>query len=193
MLTVFAPAKINLDLKVSIQTFRHPLRPGEKLHHVTSTMLKIPLSDELKFEKVAGEKITMSFSGPYARKVPNNSQNLIFRTAKLFFTKLHIKSGLNIQVMKNIPLRSGLGGASSYAAATFQVLRTIFPEKAAKIPEKTWQEMAVSLGSDVPFFFQEENIVLVSGFGEKCAAAKLKKLPGKWICLAMLPKISCER
>ena len=83
---------------------------------------------------------------------------------------------MNIELIKNIPLGSGLGGASSNAATTLMALSKIWKLGIAK---KELMHLASSLGSDVPLFLNARN-AWIEGRGEKI---KNINLDSKWYLL----------
>ncbi len=188
---LLSPAKINLSLTIE-EALPCSIRSNEMLHTLLSTFISIPIYDEIVVEKIARKKIEMFFSGPYSKGIPNNDHNSIYRAAKLFFTETGFSEGIRIHVVKNIPLASGLGGASSNAATILIALIRIFPEKSQKIGIQRWREMCLSLGSDVPFFFSEENVAEVSGFGEKIKKISFPFSKPIYGVVAMLPKIAIK-
>ncbi len=95
------------------------------------------------------------------RKSPH--QNLAFLALKLLKKTYKIKKFARITIKKNIPLSSGLGGASSDAAATLKGLNTLWH---LKISPKKLLRLAAKLGMDVPFFIIG-GTALGTHFGEK--------------------------
>ncbi len=79
-----------------------------------------------------------------------------------------------IHVHKRIPPGSGMGGASSDAAATLKAVRTMFNIEAEIKP------IAVELGSDVPFFMQGGR-ARGEGRGEKLTALPAEN---RWFAIA---------
>ena len=77
---------------------------------------------------------------------------------------------MNIELIKNIPLGSGLGGASSNAATTLMALSKIWKLGIAK---KELMHLASSLGSDVPLFLNARN-AWIEGRGEKIKNIKVE-------------------
>ena len=75
--------------------------------------------------------------------------NLIIKALALIERELEVKIEGYIELEKNIPIGAGLGGGSSDAAATLKSLNYIF--KSSLSLDKI-NNMAASLGSDVPFF-----------------------------------------
>jgi 4-diphosphocytidyl-2-C-methyl-D-erythritol kinase len=90
--------------------------------------------------------------------------------------------GVAITLGKGIPPASGLGGGSSDAAVTLQVLNEMW---GVDLPRKRLVEVAARLGSDVPFFVGGSPTALASGRGEKL---ELLPSPAKsWVVLLRPP------
>jgi 4-diphosphocytidyl-2-C-methyl-D-erythritol kinase len=122
-------------------------------------MQPVNLCDRLTFER-RGAAVELSCSDA---ALPVDSRNLVYRAATGFLQTAKISDGVRIHLEKKIPLAAGLGGGSGNAATTLLALNKLFgqPLSAAKLGE-----LAVSLGSDVPFFLQNKP-VLATGRGEK--------------------------
>ena len=84
--------------------------------------------------------------------------------------------GMDINLIKNIPLGSGLGGGSSNAATTLIALSEIW---SLGISKKDLMALGLKLGSDVPFFINGKN-AWVEGRGDKI---KKISLDPKWYLL----------
>ncbi len=90
-------------------------------------------------------------------------KNLAFLALKLIKKTYKIKKFASITIAKNIPIASGLGGASSDAAATLKGLNKLWN---LKISQKKLLALAAKLGMDVPFFITG-GTALATHFGEK--------------------------
>lgn len=77
------------------------------------------------------------------------SENLAKIALDLFKKTFKIKDKISIKIYKNIPISSGLGGASSDAAATLKGLNKMYK---LNLSTKTLQTLAARIGMDVPFF-----------------------------------------
>jgi 4-diphosphocytidyl-2-C-methyl-D-erythritol kinase len=166
MLTVKAPAKLNLTLEV---LGRRP----DGFHEIRSVLETISLCDEITFKESSDISITSPAPGW------NASESLIARTVDLIRETTGTKRGVEINVKKNIPLVSGLGGDSSDAAATLKGLNQLW---GLGLPQETLVEMARKLGSDVAFFLYG-GTALAEGRGE--IITPLAPLPHHWVVLAM--------
>lgn len=166
MLTVFAPAKINLTLEVM----------GKRLdgyHEIRSVMQTINLCDSLNFQLSRGVNIR-SDSPDW---IPEKS--LVSKAVSLLKETAGCNKGATIEVLKRIPLVSGLGGDSSDAAAALRGLNKLW--ELGLSPEKL-VEMAAQLGSDVAFFLYG-GTALVEGRGE--IIMPLPPLLQMWVVLVV--------
>jgi 4-diphosphocytidyl-2-C-methyl-D-erythritol kinase len=156
-LTKQSPCKINLLLNILG-------RRADGFHELETLMQPIALCDELRFEK-ANAGITLTCSEP---ALPTDAGNLVNRAASLFFQRSGIDAGARIHLEKKIPVAAGLGGGSGNAATTLLALNELFgsPLNAAQL-----QEAAALLGSDIPFFLQNQP-ALATGRGEKVQSLK---------------------
>jgi 4-diphosphocytidyl-2-C-methyl-D-erythritol kinase len=158
---VFAPAKINLALKVLG-------RREDGFHEIDTLITPISLCDEIKIERGAADKgILFRCDDP---SVPQGDDNLAGRAAKIFFTATSIEPRISISLKKKIPHGAGLGGGSSDAASVLLALNELFE---TKLPREALTEMAEPIGSDVPFFIFQ-SAALCKGRGEIVTPVKLK-------------------
>ena len=93
------------------------------------------------------------------------------------------RGGIRVQIEKAIPLGSGLGGASTNAAATILGLERLTGDR-LDFPAR--HKLAAALGSDVPLFFLGGR-VLGCGRGEE--VYPLSDLPSRH-CLVVFPGFS---
>ena len=170
MLTVYAPAKINLVLEV--------LGKDNDYHRISSIVQSIDLCDVLNFQLDDG--IGFEFDEASLKR-----DNLITRTATLLKESTKCSLGTRIELRKHIPWGVGLGGGSSDAAATLLALNELW-ELRLSLPELV--QLASELGSDVPFFIHK-GTASVEGRGEKVTL--LPALPATFFVLLVppLPKI----
>jgi len=66
------------------------------------------LFDEIEIKKVEKKKVQISIGGKYAKGIPNNEENSIFKAVQNFFETHHKKFGIEITITKNIPKGTGL-------------------------------------------------------------------------------------
>jgi 4-diphosphocytidyl-2-C-methyl-D-erythritol kinase len=96
--------------------------------------------------------------------VPKDSTNLCYRSAKLLQDTFKIESGLDIKIIKRIPVGAGLGGGSSDAASVLLGLNRLWK---LNLSQKKIAEYAAKLGSDIPFFICNIPFARGEGRGEK--------------------------
>jgi len=168
MLTVLAPAKINLTLEVLAK------RP-DGFHEIRSVIQTINLCDSLYFQ--------LSRSVGFKCDEPSwvLEESLVSRAVKLLQGATGCSEGATIEVSKRIPLVSGLGGDSSGAAATLRGLNQLW---GLGLSQEKLLELALQLGSDVAFFLYG-GTALVEGRGE--LITRLSSLPHMWVVLVMPP------
>lgn len=137
---LFAPAKINLSLKI--------LRRREGgFHEIDTLMTPISLHDELTIEpNESGTGIAFSCDD---QTVPLGEENLVVRAARRFFSEIEAEPKVRITLQKKIPQGAGLGGGSSDAASTLRGLNELHGAPLSFVRLTT---IAAEIGSDVPFF-----------------------------------------
>jgi len=150
MLTLRAPAKINLTLEVLA-------RRDDGYHGIRSVMVPLELSDELTIEPDS------HFSFSCDRSELDDDRNLAVAAMRA----LGELPAVRVRLCKRIPTEAGLGGGSSDAAAVLRAAMTGLLEAPA---QRDWLSLARSLGSDVPFFLAE-SAALVEGTGERVTPA----------------------
>ena len=160
-ITILAPAKINIFLKVLG-------RRRDGLHVLRTGMNYINLYDKIEIKK--NNKNHVIYQGKF--KPVNNIYDDCIILKTLDFLKLKNQK-FKITITKNIPVKGGLGSASTNAAALIKGLH-----KMGVIQAKSPSEY-ISLGSDIPFFLIEKNC-LVTGVGE---ILKPKKFPKYYFIL----------
>lgn len=167
-LTVWAPAKVNLVLRVLN-------RRADGFHNLWSLMQAVGLEDELVLRlNESRAAITLECN---AASLPTDQTNLVYRAAADVMTRCGRKTGLDISLTKRIPLGAGLGGGSSDAAATIIGLNRLLNLgwSAADMAQ-----MGQTLGSDVPFFFFAPSAA-VAGRGE--AVTPVRITGTRWVVL----------
>lgn len=159
MITLQAPAKINLTLEILAR------RP-DGYHTLRSVMVPVGLYDEIALEPAAKAEFTCEPGGLEA-------DNLVTRALEA----ARVSDTYAVTLRKRIPVGGGLGGGSSDAAAILRAaMRDALPHG-----EVDWLAAARSLGSDVPFFLTGTG-ALVEGTGERLTA--LGRLPPWWALIA---------
>ena len=173
-LLVRAPAKINLSLLIAGQR-------ADGFHQIETVMAKVDWFDELLFQQGQKAGIELVCKGPYW--APEGKENLIYQASKMLLGNCRIQADIKITLTKNIPAETGLGSASSDAAAAL-IGANRFLQLA--VGPHLLSEMAAKLGSDVAFFL-DGPLAFCTGRGEK-----IKKLDENFNFLALLiiPNVS---
>jgi len=170
MLTVYAPAKVNLVLEV--------LGKDNDYHRIYSIVQSIDLCDVFNFE--LDKEIYFDCDEPSLKR-----DNVVTRAASLLKESTKCDLGARIELRKHIPWGAGLGGGSSDAAATLLALNELW---GLRLPFFRLIRLAFELGSDVPFFIHK-GTALVEEKGEK--VTPLPSLPSTSFVLLVppLPKV----
>lgn len=147
-----AYAKLNLGLKV---LGRRP----DGYHDILSVFQTVDLCDRLAFEEISAGRTEVACSDP---ALPVGPENLVCRAVEALREATGLDRGIRVSLIKEIPTGAGLGGGSADAAA---VLRTLNRSWGLGVSEGRLREMALGIGSDVPFFLRGGTAV-VSGRGE---------------------------
>jgi 4-diphosphocytidyl-2-C-methyl-D-erythritol kinase len=167
MLTVYAPAKVNLVLEVLGKYDEH-------YHRISSITQAIGLWDVLNFE--LADEISFKCSEPSLEEA-----NLVREAAILLKEVTECGKGARIELHKRIPWGMGLGGGSSDAAVTLLTLNQLWGTHLSTL---ALVHLASRLGSDVPFFVHG-GTALVEGKGEK--VTPLPSVPTAWFVLLVPP------
>jgi 4-diphosphocytidyl-2-C-methyl-D-erythritol kinase len=173
-LLVRAPAKINLSLLIAGK------RP-DGYHELETIMAKIDWCDDLLIEPGRQAGIELLCKGP--EWAPQSRDNLVYRAADLVFRTCGQAADVRLTLVKNVPAGTGLGSASSDAAATLIGLNKYLH---LQLPAEVLVDMAAQLGSDVAFFLNGP-LAFCTGRGEK-----IKKMPWSFpfTALLILPSIN---
>ena len=154
--TVRAPAKVNLELRVG------PLRP-DGFHDLSTVFQAVSLYDEVTVARWNAWEVVPA--GTYADLVPTTPDNLALRAARLVADQWDIDDVLSIRIDKDIPVAGGMAGGSADAAATLLACDHLW---ALGLERDELAELAAELGSDVPFPLAGGN-AMGSGRGEQLA------------------------
>jgi len=174
MLTVLAPAKVNLTLEVLSKR-------SDGFHEIRSVIQTINLLDSLRFQ--LSEDIEIKSSVP--NWIPEES--LVSKVVSLLKETSGCRMGVAIEVIKRIPSVAGLGGDSSDAAVVLSGLNR-FWRLGLSLEELV--ELAWQVGSDVAFFLYG-GTALLEGRGER--VTPLPPLPHMWVVLVMPPVDRLQR
>ena len=108
-------AKINLSLKVNRKIKK------SKLHNIQSFFCLINIFDEININKINKGKDIINFRGKFSKHI-NNRNNSVQSTLNYLRKKGMISSYYQVNIKKNIPVFSGLGGGTSNSATLLKFL-----------------------------------------------------------------------
>jgi 4-diphosphocytidyl-2-C-methyl-D-erythritol kinase len=156
------PAKINLALKVGAR------RP-DGYHPLATVYHAVSLYDEVEAVWAEADEFDVQVSGEGVDTVPLDDSNLAVRAARLL-ARTHgpyDSLGASILLRKAIPVAAGLAGGSSNGAAALLACSVLWD---LDVSAEALRELAVELGSDVPFALLG-GTALGSGRGEEVVPA----------------------
>ena len=136
-------------------------------HELYMHMVPVSLFDTLTFTKNKNQGLKFQIKGSSLSEL--DEENLVVRAVRAFEQVSRIKVNYDIFLEKKIPYGAGLGGGSGNAAGTLQALNYIFrnsSESEGLINPESLYEIALKLGSDVPFFLKPKPAE-IRGRGEK--------------------------
>lgn len=164
-------AKINLGLRI---LGRRP----DGYHEIRTVYQVISLADYLQVSlAVRPGEIEVEAD---AADVPAGPANLVYKACDRWREARRTRRGIHVAIRKTIPAGSGLGGASSDAAAAIVALERLAGDR---LSLSARLEIAAGLGSDVPFFLFGGR-ALGCGRGEE--VYPLPDLPAR-NCLVVFP------
>ena len=138
-MTVRAPAKVNLELRVG-----GPRADG--YHELATVFHAVGLFDEV--EALPADEITLTVEGHQAELVPLDGTNLALRAAVLVAERVGIDDGVHLHLRKGIPVAGGMAGGSADAAAALVACDALWR---TGLSRDDLHVLAAELGSDVPF------------------------------------------
>ena len=152
----FPHAKINIGLRVLGKR-------TDGFHDIESVFFPVPLHDIL--EIIPSEAFQFTYSGVDhidGENLVTKAYQALQRITKVPLVKIHLH--------KAIPIGAGVGGGSSDASFTLRALNEQFQ---LYISDADLHEVALSLGSDCPFFLKNQP-QYVTGRGEHMKEAELQ-------------------
>ncbi len=153
MTSITLPAHAKLNLTLDILRKR-----SDGYHDLQMVMQSVGLRDEVT--------VSLTEGGVTCRcgDIPGDESNLAVKAARAFFAETGIvPCGLDIDIVKRIPVQAGMASGSADAAATLRALRRLlFPELLGEELERT----GAMVGSDVPFCLRG-GTALAEGRGER--------------------------
>jgi len=148
--------KINLSLRVL-------KRLSNGYHNIKSLVTFCDLHDLISISKIKGVNDKISFSGRFKKGVNRKSNtitNVLYLLRKRNFFQ---KQAFKIDIQKNIPHGSGLGGGSSNAA---NVLNFFNSKMRLKLNKDEISKIAYQIGFDTPVSLEKKNTLLTGKKGQ---------------------------
>lgn len=168
-------AKLNLHLEVlNIRK--------DNYHNIKTVFERIGLCDKIILKSRPDKLIKIICQDS---DVPKDKTNLCYASAKLLQEKFNIKTGLDIKIIKRIPVGSGLGGGSSNAATVLLGLNKLWK---LRLSQKKLAGFAAALGSDTPFFVYNTPFAFGCGRGDKIKRLRTPEHTRLWHIL-VVPRI----
>ena len=170
LVKIKAPAKINLFLRVLGKR-------SDGYHNIRSGIVLINLFDEMSIKE--SNRTFIKYYGDFKPVSGVYSDCIIKKT--LEFLNLYKRVNLEIKIKKNIPVKGGLGSASTNAATLIKALKQL------NIIKKINKDLDYSIiGADVPFFLFGKGYSLVQGIGQNIT----NQITSKYFFLLIKPSIS---
>ena len=155
--TETAKAKINLALHVLG-------RRMDGYHELDSVVAFADIGDQLTI--TISDELSLRCAGMFGADVPNGCENIILKAwhvlNHLFVAKALVLPKVHVDLTKNLPVASGIGGGSADAAA---MLRGLLRLTNQTLTGEEIAGLAKGLGADVPVCFHE-TACRMQGIGE---------------------------
>lgn len=163
-LVINSYAKLNLYLKVLGKR-------KDNYHNLETVFERISLCDRITLTLRHDKEIRIISS---CQNIPKDSSNLAYKSAKLLQDSFDFDKGVDIRIIKRIPVGSGMGGGSSNAACVLTGLNKLWH---LNLSQQKLAFFARKLGADVPFFIYNTPFALGTERGDKIKKlTKLNKL-----------------
>lgn len=151
---------ITLPSHAKINLFLHVTGKRKNGYHNLQTWFQfIDLKDVLHFSVRDDNQIKLLSN---TEIVKEDKDNLVYKAALTLKNLINHNFGINIYINKNIPMGSGLGGASSNTATTLLALNFLWK---CNLSDDELINLGASLGADVPIFLLQD-AAWAEGFGE---------------------------
>jgi 4-diphosphocytidyl-2-C-methyl-D-erythritol kinase len=170
--------KINLSLRVIKKL-------SNGYHNIKSLITFCDIYDLISVNKIKASKDKISFSGRFKDGIDKNS-NTITKVLYLLRKNNYInKQSFKINICKNIPHGSGLGGGSANAATLLNFFNT---KIGLKLSKSKLEKISKKIGFDVPVCLEKKNTFL-TGKGSEIIRI-LKKF--EFNILIVYPNLICS-
>lgn len=161
-LQLLSPAKLNLFLHITG-------RRSDGYHQLQTLFQLLDYGDEMSFSLRRDGKISLSPDLPGVEF----EQNLIIKALRKLEPYNTSGAGVDIQLIKRLPMGGGIGGGSSNAAATLVALNHLWQ---CGLSKNQLHTLGLQLGADVPVFINAQT-AWAEGVGEALSPIKMQP---KW-------------
>lgn len=152
-MTIRAYAKVNIGLKVLEKR-------NDGYHDIESFFHLVDLYDDIEIAFFEAKSFSARIEGN-RKYLAEGGTDLMEKALRIFSERSGIPFLADIRIAKRIPSKAGLGGGSSDAGAVLCAASSYF-----NFPREELQEIALAVGSDVPFFTSGRHSARIGGRGE---------------------------
>lgn len=177
MLTVTAPAKVNLYLYLSKK------RPEDGYHDLLTMAVFTEWGDQLRIEP--SDLLTLNVTGEFANEAGIAESNLVLKAANALNNSAGTAHGARLTLTKQIPVGAGLGGGSADAAAALKGLNEFWN---LGLSFAQLEAIAATLGADVPMCLYSEPLI-AHGVGDVIAPIRRETPIEGWMVLVHPRKV----
>jgi 4-diphosphocytidyl-2-C-methyl-D-erythritol kinase len=160
-------AKINLGLYIGAAR-------ADGFHDLRTVYQTIALHDVIRVSVGRGSGVEILCKNNKDPRVPLDSSNTCYRMAERVMDELGAKGKVSVEIEKRLPVKGGLGAASSNAVATMVALERVLKRK---LPAAARLRIAADVGSDLPLFLVGGTTLGVGRGEEVYPLADLPSLP----------------
>ncbi len=178
-----ANAKINVALHVLG-------RRTDGYHQLDSVVAFADLGDELRIK--VSDTLELHCIGPFAAQVPHGDDNIVIKAWHVINDLLRPRDialpKVTVELTKNLPVSSGIGGGSADAAA---MIRALLKNINHTLNAYEVKSLALTLGADVPVCFYQKPCRM-QGIGETISPLEIE-LPRAIVLInPLLPCVTAE-
>ncbi len=173
---VHSYAKLNLYLNVLGKR-------KDNYHDIETLFERISLCDKIILKILPDGEIKVSSNMP---GLPQDNSNLAYKAASILQKACGTSKGVEIRIIKRIPVGSGMAGGSSNSAAVLSGLNKLW---GLKINRQELVHLAKKIGADVPFFIYDSPFALGKGRGDRIRTLKALNKRKVWHVI-IVPRIS---
>ncbi len=139
--TARAPGKVNLSLRVGGVD-------EDGYHPLINVFQAVSVWEEVTVTPRTDDSVVLTVQGPGARFVPLGETNLVTRAVRAMQAHTGHECGVNIHIVKGVPVAGGMAGGSADAAATLVALNALW---SLELSQDELLRIGAPLGADVPF------------------------------------------